>query len=128
MALLLILLKVIEYHFLARHLRLEIYLSAVAVLFTGLGIWVGLKLTWKSRSSKMPSSANPEEKLNATGISPREFAVLKLMAKGQSNQEIADTLFISVNTVKTHSSNLFTKLDVNRRTQAVRRARELELI
>ena len=128
MALLMILLKVMEYHFLARHLSLEIYLGAVAILFTGLGIWLGLRLTHKRAELKSGPSVPPEEKLNEIGISPREFEVLQLIAKGHTNQEIADTLFISLNTVKTHSSNLFTKLDVKRRTQAVRRARELHLI
>jgi ATP/maltotriose-dependent transcriptional regulator MalT len=62
------------------------------------------------------------------GISKREHEVLELMAKGLSNQEIADNLFVSLNTIKTHSSNLFIKLQVGRRTQAVQKGKELGLI
>jgi NarL family two-component system response regulator LiaR len=63
-----------------------------------------------------------------TGISKRELEVLTLMAQGLTNQEIADKLFVSLNTVKTHSSNLFLKLEVKRRTQAIERAKQLRLI
>jgi len=69
-----------------------------------------------------------EAELNRLGISKREHDVLELMAKGLSNKEIADKLFVSLNTVKTHSSNLFLKLEVSRRTQAVQRGKELRLI
>jgi len=61
-------------------------------------------------------------------ISQREFEVLELMAQGYSNREIADSLYISINTVKTHTSNIFVKLNANRRTQAVNEARRLRLI
>jgi len=69
-----------------------------------------------------------ESELQRLGISKRELEVLELISRGLSNQQIADTLFVSLNTIKTHSSNLFLKLDVNRRTQAVQRAKELRLI
>ena len=62
------------------------------------------------------------------GISKREYEVLELMARGLSNQEIADALFVSINTIKTHVSNLFLKLDTKRRTQAIQKAKELRLI
>ena len=69
-----------------------------------------------------------ESKIKALGLSQRELEVLELIAKGHSNQEIADALFISLNTVKTHSSSVFAKLGVNRRTQAVKQAKENRII
>lgn len=115
----------------AGNLGAEFYSGAIAILFTILGIWVGLRFLKgnpaKSRPAEIPS-LNPEEELERLGISPREYEVLQLMSEGLSNQEIADRLFVSINTVKTHSANLFSKLDVSRRTQAVHRAKELFLI
>lgn len=121
-------LKFIEYRFLVRDLSLEYYIGAVAVVFTGLGVWAGLRLT-----RRKIVIANPDFKLNVVelqrlGVSKREYEVLELMAQGLSNQEIADKLFVSLNTVKTHSSNLFMKLDARRRTQAIHRAKELGLL
>lgn len=69
-----------------------------------------------------------EKEKQKLGLSSREMEVLQLMAQGLSNQEIADKLFLSVPTVKTHSSNLFFKLDVKRRTQAIEKARQLKII
>lgn len=129
LALLVSLLKYMEYQLLIKDLRVEIYVGIVALFFTALGVWVGLKLTRK----KTVIIANPtfqfdQTKLDKLGISKREYEVLELMAKGFSNQEIADKLFVSLNTIKTHSSNLFLKLEAKRRTQAIQRAKELKLI
>lgn len=131
LALLIFLLKVLEYKFFVRDLSLEFYIGVVALLFTGLGIWVGLKLTRKK--NPMPLSPGGkfvpnESALQQAGISPREYEVLEGMAQGYSNQEIADKLFLSINTVKTHTSNLFIKLDARRRTQAIQKAKALGLI
>jgi ATP/maltotriose-dependent transcriptional regulator MalT len=100
----------------------------IAVLFSALGVWAGLKLTRKKTFIISPDFVLDESKLEKLGISKREHEVLQLMANGLSNQEIADKLFVSLNTIKTHSSNLFLKLEVNRRTQAVQRGKELRLI
>jgi NarL family two-component system response regulator LiaR len=135
MALLFIALKFLEYQFFARHLRWEIYLGILALLFTTLGLWMGRQLAGR----KPPSLANtetreeetkppPQEVMSRLGISPREYEVLRLIAKGCSNEEIARTLFISIPTVKSHSYRLFAKLDVKRRTQAVSKAKELRLL
>lgn len=129
LAVILFLLKFLQYRYLIADLSLEFYLGTVAALFTVFGIWLGLKLT---RRKKM-ELATGEFKVNAEalrglGISSREYEVLELMAKGHSNQEIADKLFISLNTVKTHSSNLFLKLEVKRRTQAIQKAKEMMLL
>ena len=125
-------LKYIEYRFWVRDLRMEVYVGVVAVLFTALGIWVGKKLL-ESRPADAPPVPPPPPGPNQAviadlGISARELEVLGLMAKGCSNQEIADQLFISLPTVKSHSSNLFVKLDVGRRTQAVHKAKELGIL
>jgi len=121
-------LKFIEYRFFMQDLSLEFYLGIVAVLFTGLGIWVGLRLTRKKVIIATPDFQLNEPELHKLGISKREYEVLELIAHGLSNQEIAGKLFVSPNTVKTHSSNLFMKLGVRRRTEAIRRAKELRLL
>ncbi len=95
---------------------------AVALLFTALGIWGGLQLSKKSKPEV--KLRNPED----FDLRPREMEILREMAKGHSNQEIAEKLYISLNTVKSHNQNLFAKLDVQRRTQAIKKAIELNLI
>jgi len=121
-------LKFIEYRFLVRDLSLEVYLGMVAALFTGLGVWAGMRLTRRKVIIAKPDFNLNEPELQRLGISKREYEVLGLIAQGLSNQEIAEKLFVSLNTVKTHSSNLFMKLDARRRTQAIHRAKELGLL
>lgn len=128
LAVLVFLLKYLEYRLFVRDLAIEFYVGLVALFFTGLGIWAGLKLTRKQVVMVGPEFILNESELQRLGISKREHEVLELMAQGLSNQEIGDKLFVSLNTIKTHSSNLFLKLEVNRRTQAVQRAKELRLI
>jgi NarL family two-component system response regulator LiaR len=129
LAALIFLLKFIEYRFLVRDLSLEFYIGAIAIFFTVLGVWAGLKLTKKKTIIiTNPAFQFDQNRIDSLGISKREYEVLELMAKGLSNQEIADKLFVSLNTIKTHSSNLFLKLEVSRRTQAVQKAKELQLI
>ena len=127
LALLVYLLKQIEYRYYIREIQLEFYIALVAMIFATLGAWAGLRLIRKKARTSAEFIAN-EKSLKAMGISKREHEVLTLMSKGDSNQEIADKLFLSLNTVKTHSSNLFVKLGARRRTQAVQRAKELRLI
>jgi DNA-binding CsgD family transcriptional regulator len=121
-------LKFVEYRFFMHDLALEFYLGAVAVLFAGLGIWAGLRLTRNKVMIIDPNFKLDESILERLGISKREYEVLELMAQGLSNQEIAEKLFVSLNTVKTHLSNLFVKLDAKRRTQAIQKAKELRLL
>lgn len=129
LAALLFLLQWLQFSFFVRDLSLEFYLSVVAAVFTAVGIWAGLKLTRSKTKVIIQSDFTfNEEELNRLGISKRELEVLQLMASGLSNQEIADKLFVSLNTVKTHSANLFVKLDAKRRTQAIQKAKELSLI
>ncbi len=128
LALMVFLLKYFEYRLIAHNLSVEFYVGLVALLFTGLGIWAGLKLTRQRVVMVGPEFILNKSELIHLGISKREHEVLALMAQGLSNQEIADKLFVSLNTVKTHSSNLFVKLNVSRRTQAIQKAKELRLI
>lgn len=114
-----------EVQFLTRRYPVEIYVVVLCFLFTGLGVWLGHRLT--RRRSGTSTGVNSAA-LNYLGISRREQEVLALLAEGRSNQEIADALFVSVNTVKTHLQNLYQKLDVARRGQAVEKARSLKLV
>ena len=122
-------LKFIEYKYFIRDFTTEVYIGIVAVLFTVVGVWVGSKLVKHKRIEKTTAVFKPdEEQIKKLGISKRELEVLELIARGLSNKEIGEKLFISIPTVKTHSSGLFVKLDVQRRTQAVKKARELKII
>ncbi len=137
-------LKFIEYRFLVVEHSLEIYGGILALFFSTLGIWLGLKLT-KTRETvvvrEVPVQvevavpvrmSGPFERnvmrLEQLGITPRELEILEAMAAGLSNREIADRLFVSENTVKTHAGRLFDKLSARRRTQAVQLAKEAGLI
>ena len=129
LAALLFLLQWLQFGYMVRDLSLEFYLGVVALVFTAVGIWAGLRLTRpKTKVIVQKDFTFNEEEFNRLGISKRELEVLELMAQGLSNQEIADKLFLSLNTIKTHSANLFIKLDAKRRTQAVQRAKDLQLI
>ena len=138
MALLLLLLKYLEAHFIIFNYRLEFFMAAIALLFMALGIWLALKLVKPKVETRIiekevyiETTAQKEidlQEIAKLGISKRELDVLQLMAGGLSNDEIAAKLFVSLNTVKTHSSNIFLKLDVKRRTQAVEKAKRLNII
>lgn len=129
--LLVVILKLVEYRYLIVEHSFEIYGALVAAIFASLGIWLGLKLTRTKEvvvvKEPEPVQADPA-KIEAMGITPREHEILKLIAAGLSNREIAERLFVSENTVKTHSSRLFDKLNAKRRTQAVQIAKNAGLI
>jgi NarL family two-component system response regulator LiaR len=136
---LLFLLKWLEFRFLIIDHSFEVYIGSIALIFTSLGIWLAVKLTKpkietvvveKEVFISAPKLVGPpdEKKLQQLGISKREWEVLVLMSEGLSNQEIAGRLFVSLNTIKTHSSNLFEKLDVRRRTQAIEKGKRLGLL
>lgn len=122
-------LRLSEYRFLVVEHSFEIYGGLVAALFSALGIWLGLTLTRKNPVSEptVPFTVN-EGRRSELGITPRELEILGLIASGLSNREIADRLYVSENTVKTHSSRLFDKLGARRRTQAVQLGKEARLI
>jgi DNA-binding CsgD family transcriptional regulator len=129
---LIVILKLVEYRFLVIQYSIEIYGGLIALLFAVLGISLGLKLTKETvivREVPTPQFFTLNEKrLAELGITPRELEILELIANGLSNREIAEKLFVSENTVKTHSSRLFDKLGARRRTQAVQLGKELGLI
>jgi NarL family two-component system response regulator LiaR len=128
------LLKWTEYRFVVIEHSLEIYGGLTAVTFAVLGIWLGLKLTrQKIVVKEAPVAAGGpfilnERKQEDLGITRRELEVLELIAQGMSNREIAGKLYVSENTVKTHSSRVFHKLGARRRTQAVQLGKELGLL
>ena len=137
MAILLLLLRLLEYKFLVLEYKVEIYAGIIAIIFLLIGIWVANKVTKPKVETVVVEkevkifqdnfSINTEA-IETLKISSRELEVLQLMAKGLSNQEIADALFVSLHTIKTHNANLFEKLDVKRRTQAVEVAKKLQII
>lgn len=131
-------LKMVEYRFLVLEHSLEIYGGIVALIFSTLGIWLGLKLT-RTREvvvvKEVPVEvrvAGPfqrnEARREQLGITPREIDILEAIAAGLSNREIAERLFVSENTVKTHAARLFDKLSARRRTQAIQLAKQAGLI
>jgi len=129
-------LKLTEYRFLVVEHSVEIYGALVAALFAGLGIWLGLKLTGTRQKIVVKEVPIPtgepfvrdERKREELGITRRELEILELIAQGMSNREIAWKLFVSENTVKTHSSRVFDKLGAKRRTQAVQIGKEFGLL
>jgi two-component system, NarL family, response regulator LiaR len=135
-------LKLIEYRYLVVEHSFEIYGGLVALLFSALGIWLGLTLTRRKEvvvvreiAVPAPVAARASEafvadpaRVRRFGITPLELEILQSIAAGLSNREIAEKLFVSENTVKTHSSHVFDKLGAKRRTQAVQIAKEAGLI
>ncbi|MBT9447341.1 MAG: response regulator transcription factor [Hyphomonadaceae bacterium] len=116
----------VEYRMWARAHPQELYIGLIALAFMGLGVWVGARLF---RTERPGGAFEPNTRAQASlGITEREFEVLKLLAAGRSNKEIARALVVSPNTVKTHIARLFEKLEAARRTEAILKARELGLI
>jgi NarL family two-component system response regulator LiaR len=137
MAVLLFLMKWLEWRFLIADYAVEIFAGATAIVFTCLGVWLAVKLmkpkintvvVEKEIVIKTNGFILNEHALTMLGLSKRELEVLQLMAEGLSNHQIAERLFVSLNTIKTHSARIFEKLEVQRRTQAVDRAKKLRLI
>lgn len=134
LSLLLVFLNTLQYRVMLFDYPMEIFIGVVAVLFMLLGIWMANKLSLKpsldrvgSLNSNLPTTLNFEG-TDTLGLTQREMEVLSLMALGMSNNEIANKLCVSVPTVKSHSSNLYEKLGVKRRTQAVIQAKSLKII
>ena len=119
-------LQALEYRLLARTHTGELYIFWVAAGFLALGVAVGVRLVSRS-SDKHPGDGNPQAQASL-GISARELTVLHELAAGYSNKEIAEHLNVSPHTVKTHITHLFEKLGARRRTEAIRKARDLGLV
>ena len=129
-------LQLIEYQHFVRAYTTEVYGGLVAVIFTAVGITLGLKWTRPKEVVVLkevlvreggPFVVNTGS-LREVGLTPREREILGLIAEGLSNREIGEKLFVSENTVKTHSARVFEKMGVGRRTQAVQEGRRLGLI
>jgi NarL family two-component system response regulator LiaR len=141
-------LNLIQYRYLVVEHSVEIYGGLVAAIFSAVGIWLGLRITARrqpratgaspdqvagygedSSPSNQGRPFQPDERCReGLRITPRELEILNLIAHGMSNREIAERLFVSENTVKTHSSRVFDKLGAKRRTQAVQLGKELGLL
>jgi NarL family two-component system response regulator LiaR len=137
LAILLLLMKWLEWRFIIVDHAFELYAGALAIIFTLLGIWLAVKLTKPKTNTiiiekeifvKNDAFILNTNELTRLGLSKRELEVLQLMAEGLSNHQIAERLFVSLNTIKTHSSKVFEKLEVGRRTQAIDKAKKLNLI
>lgn len=142
--LLIVLLRLVEYRWLVLTHSFELYGALLAIIFAAVGIWVGLRLTTPKvvveerivlrevpgTVTQVPATdfSRDDDQVAALGVTPRELEILGLLAEGLSNREIAERLYVSENTVKTHASRLFDKLEVRRRTQAVQRGQQLRLI
>ena len=115
----------LEYRYFARTFSTEIYIGLIALCFIALGVWAGRRLT------PAPSPAEFERNdvaIRSLGLSPRECEILELLASGQSNKELARSLGISPNTIKTHVARVFEKLEVQKRIAAIEKARMLRII
>jgi two-component system, NarL family, response regulator LiaR len=137
-------LQYIKYRFFVIEHSVELYSGLVAVLFSAFGVWLGLRITRRRDTVREtvvvkeilvpgePPAAKPfapdTTQLQALGVTARELEVLNLIARGFSNREIAAKLFVSENTIKTHCARAFDKLGASRRTQAVRRGKDLGLL
>jgi DNA-binding NarL/FixJ family response regulator len=132
LGLLLVFMQFIQYRLVFMQHSESVYTGLAAVVCCIAGIWGGHKIAskWNGKQEQPARLAPaPDEKVLADlNITPRELEVLQLIAEGLSNQEIANRLFLSLNTVKTHTSNVFAKLDVQRRTQAIQKAKELGVL
>lgn len=115
----------LEYRYVTRAYSIEIYIGLVALCFVALGVWAGRKLTPAAAPAAFERN---EAAIRSLGLSPRECEILELLASGQSNKELARTLRISPNTIKTHVARVYEKLDVSRRIAAVEKARMLRII
>jgi len=138
MAMLVFVLKWLEWKFLIVDNATNIYAGLIAVLFTALGCWTALQLVKPKMQTlivekevyvaETSEAAIDKAELKKLNLSDREYQVLQLLANGHSNAAIAEEMFLTVSTVKTHISNLFVKMDVKSRTQAIAKAKKLKII
>ena len=122
-----LLIRLSKYSLHSQSANSDTYISLAAILLIGLGFLISylFKKPVVLTNNNVPLDLKQIEKI---GLSNREYEILELMAKGLSNAEIGQQLFISISTVKTHVSNILMKLDAKRRTQAIQNARDLKLI
>lgn len=126
LAALLLILKTLEYKWLLQDISWQLYGLLIAVFFMALGVWFSSHL-WSKQSSHKPFQVN-QQAIHELQLSSRELVVLEKLAAGLSNQAIADELYVSINTVKTHLKNGFNKLEVSNRLQAINKLKALNII
>lgn len=122
---LLVLLQLSKYTYMAGDASVELVIALVALTFLVVGFYLKKN---NAQTNAIETGEIDFKKIKALGISDREYEVLQHLIKGLSNKEIADALFVSESTIKTHVSSLFVKLDVKRRTQAIQKAKEHQII
>ena len=122
---LLLLFRLSAYVVMFRNTRAELVIGAVAILFFGIGVYMNKRYLYRKPSEKQDID---HIKIKELGISSREYEILCEIANGLSNREIAEKLFITESTVKTHVSNILLKLDVKRRTQAIQKSKALQIL
>ncbi|ELR71959.1 regulatory protein, LuxR:Response regulator receiver [Fulvivirga imtechensis AK7] len=138
LAVLVFVLKWLQWKFLIVDNSLDIYIGLIAIFFTILGVWVATQLT-KPKVEKVvvekevfiPQPENfviNQIELEKLDLTNREHEVLQLVARGYSNADIAESLFLSISTVKTHVSNLYVKMNVKSRAQAIEKAKRLRIV
>jgi len=141
LAFLAVMLQFFEYKYFIGSLDTSVYTSVVATVFTIVGVWVGMNILKTKKETDTSNAASvsinnapiqegtiSDANLKALNLNDREYEILQLIAKGHSNKEIAKELFLAIPTIKTHTSNLYSKLDVRSRTQAVHKAREMRIL
>jgi DNA-binding NarL/FixJ family response regulator len=121
---LLVLFQISKYSIISGGIKTELVITGIAVI----AFFIGIVINKKAIKTKETTTEINHQKIKELEITSREYEVLELIAKGFSNKEIADTLFLSESTIKTHVSNLLAKLNAKRRTQAVQIAKELGII
>lgn len=126
-ACLLILFKLAQFSYFGQASSPEIWIAVISLVFFGIGIFISRKYLPVTKTVHAPKEPD-QKQVDKLGLSKREYEILQLINEGLSNQQIADKIFVSENTVKKHVSNLFFKLDVQRRTEAIRKAKELNII
>lgn len=122
---LLLLFQFSKYAIISSDLKVELIVAVIAIIFFFVGVYINKKSLHKSVE---PTVAINHQKIKDLDISNREYEVLQKIAEGLSNKEIAESLFLSESTIKTHVSNLLVKLDAKRRTQAVKKAKSFQIL
>lgn len=122
---LLSLFKLSTYSYISGDISIEIVIALIAITFFGIGFYINKR---NLRKKPVPSQKIDAKKIEELGLSKREYEVLREISMGLSNKEVAEKLFVTESTIKTHVSNILVKLDAKRRTQAIRKAKEFQII
>lgn len=138
LAALVLLLKWLQWRFLIADNSIDVYIGLIALFFTGLGVWIATQISKPSVTTvvvekeifvpQVDSNSVNEYLVEKLALTKREHEVLQLLSDGLSNGEIANRLFLSLSTIKTHVSRLYVKLDVKNRGQAINKAKKLNIV